>query len=118
MSIDKAVIIFVGSFVLALGVPLVWLFTLILIPAYICLPLQTALEEYGYQSGADNSGHSATHKRSRTLGAFAQPYRRQIFEGALLLAAISPVSISKIVTNLFPKSSSHSIALLEYVNNE
>lgn len=109
-----------GIFV-ALGVLLAWLFTVILIPAYIALLPQSALEGYGYKNASADGSEDSHTVPSNWFGRFAQRFRFPIIGASLLIAAVSSYGISKIVINDNPVKwfePSHRIRVADAVLNE
>lgn len=108
-----------GIFV-ALGVVLAWLFTIVLIPAYIALLPKSALEGYGYL-GSNDSHTDETQTQHNGFAAFTRRFRLPIIGASLAIAAISSIGISKIVINDNPIKwfePSHRIRVADATLNE
>lgn len=109
-----------GIFV-ALGVVLAWLFTIVLIPAYIALLPKSALEGYGYQGSAESHSNESHAAPQSGFAALTRRFRLPIIGASLAIAAISAFGISKIVINDNPIKwfePSHRIRVADATLNE
>jgi len=109
-----------GIFV-ALGVILAWLFTILLIPAYIAFLPQSALEGYGYKSASHDNAEGAHSSQSNRFAHLTRRFRLPIIGASVIIAAISAFGISKIVINDNPVKwfePSHRIRVADTALNE
>ncbi len=106
----------------AIGIMLAWVFTVLVVPAYIMLMNEAGFENFGAMADKDTGAHDSAMSRmlSRT-GLFTYRRAKTIIAVTLLLVAIAGYGITRIVINDNPINwftASHPIRIADKVLNK